>query len=81
MFSILTHNSRTPSQPQHKLYWQERIIRRNLTYFHWEAAKRKIFLSRTKLALFELASSSGIVDGHQGVVQELTGYFIETIIF
>lgn len=31
MFSILTHSSRTPSQPQPKQYWQERIIHRNLT--------------------------------------------------
>lgn len=43
MFSILTHHCRTPSQPQPKRYWQERIIHRNLTYLHLESAKGKSF--------------------------------------
>lgn len=66
MFSILTHISRIPSQPQPKQYWQERIIHWNLTYLHLESAKVKFFLSGTKPPLFELASSSRIADEHQG---------------
>lgn len=55
MFSILTHHCRTPSQPQPRQYWQERIIHRNLTYLHLESAKGKSsWVEQSRLYLNQL---------------------------